>query len=76
MRDVPVRGGEIALGQLLQFAGIVDTGGQAKQLLLSDEVLVNDEPEGRRGRKLRTGDVVEVTGQELMRIADADDDVA
>jgi ribosome-associated protein len=73
VRDVPVRGGEIALGQLLQFAGIVDTGGQAKQLLLSDEVLVNDEPEGRRGRKLREGDVVEVTGEELMRIVTADD---
>ena len=73
VRDVPVRGGEIALGQLLQFAGIVDTGGQAKQLLLSDEVLVNDEPEGRRGRKLHEGDVVEVTGQEQMRIVTADD---
>jgi ribosome-associated protein len=73
VRDVPVRGGEIALGQLLQFAGIVDTGGQAKQLLLSDEVLVNDQPEGRRGRKLREGDVVEVTGHEQMRIVTADD---
>lgn len=68
MRDVPVRGGEIALGQLLQFAGIVDSGGHAKQLLLSDEVLVNDEPESRRGRKLHEGDVIEVTGQEQMRI--------
>jgi ribosome-associated protein len=73
VRDIPVRGGEIALGQLLQFAGIVDTGGQAKQLLLSDEVLVNDEPEARRGRKLHEGDVIEVTGQELMRIVTADD---
>jgi ribosome-associated protein len=72
VRDVAVRGGEIALGQLLQFAGIVDTGGQAKQLLLSDEVLVNDQPEGRRGRKLREGDVIEVTGHEQMRIVAAD----
>jgi ribosome-associated protein len=73
VRDVPVRGGEIALGQLLQFAGIVDSGGQAKQLLLADEVLVNDEPEGRRGRKLHVGDVIEVTGQEQMRIVSADE---
>jgi ribosome-associated protein len=73
VRDVPVRDGEIALGQLLQFAGIVDTGGQAKQLLVSDEVLVNDQPESRRGRKLHEGDVIEVTGQELMRIVTADD---
>jgi ribosome-associated protein len=72
MRDVPVREGEIALGQLLQFAGLVDTGGQAKQLLVSDEVLVNDEPESRRGRKLHAGDTVEVSGQEPIRIAVAD----
>jgi ribosome-associated protein len=76
MRDVPVRDGAIALGQLLQFAGVVDTGGQAKLLLVSDEVLVNDEPESRRGRKLREGDVVEVTGHEPLRIVRADDDGA
>jgi ribosome-associated protein len=74
MRDVPVRDGAIALGQLLQFAGIVDTGGQAKLLLVSDEVLVNDVPESRRGRKLQEGDVVEVTGHEPMRIARAHDE--
>jgi ribosome-associated protein len=72
MRDVPVRDGDIGLGQLLQFAGLVDTGGQAKQLLVSDEVLVNDEPEQRRGRKLHEGDTVEVTGQEVIRITVAD----
>jgi ribosome-associated protein len=72
MRDVPVRDGDIALGQLLQFAGVVDTGGQAKQLLVSDEVLVNNEPESRRGRKLHEGDLVEVTGHEVMRIVKAD----
>ena len=71
---MPVRGGAIALGQLLQFAGIVDTGGQAKLLLVSDEVLVNDVPESRRGRKLQAGDVVEVTGHEPMRIAKSDDE--
>ena len=76
MRDLPVRDGEITLGQLLQFSGIVDTGGQAKQVLLSDEVLVNDEPEGRRGRKLHAGDTVEVTGHEPLRVVKADDEPA
>jgi ribosome-associated protein len=76
MRDLPVRDGEITLGQLLQFSGIVDTGGQAKQVLLSDEVLVNDEPEARRGRKLHAGDTVEVTGHEPLRVVKADDEPA
>jgi ribosome-associated protein len=72
MREVPVRDGEITLGQLLQVAGLADTGGQAKLILQSDEVLVNDEPEARRGRKLQAGDTVEVTGQEPIRVVAAD----
>jgi ribosome-associated protein len=72
MRDVPVRDGEITLGQLLQVAGLADTGGQAKLILQTDEVLVNDAPEARRGRKLHAGDTVEVTGREPMRVVAAD----
>ena len=60
MRDVEVTGEFIGLGQLLQLAGVVDTGGEAKNLIGTLTVAVNGEPEGRRGRKLRPGDVVEV----------------
>ena len=59
MRDVEVTGEFIALGQLLQLAGVVDTGGEAKNLIGTLAVAVNGEPEGaarpqaaarRRGR--------------------------
>ena len=60
MRDVEVTGEIITLQQLLQLAGAVDTGGEAKNLIGTLAVSVNGEPEGRRGRKLRAGDVVEV----------------
>lgn len=67
MQDIPIRGHVIRLGQLLQFAGVADSGGAAKQLLADGAVRVNGEPEGRRGRQLHPGDVVAV-GEESLRL--------
>jgi len=72
MRDVTLRGPDIRLGQLLKFAGLADSGGEAKELLLEGMVRVNDEPETRRGRTLRDGDVV-VVGEERVRIVGGPD---
>ena len=72
MRDVTLRGPDIRLGQLLKFAGLADSGGEAKELLLEGLVRVNDEPETRRGRTLRDGDVV-VVGEERVRIVGGPD---
>ena len=71
MRDVEVRPGGIALGQLLKFAGLADTGGDAKALLAAGGVTVNGAVEERRGRALVDGDVVEVAGQESVRVVGA-----
>ena len=65
MRDVPIRGDMIRLGQLLKLAGIVGGGGDAKALLAEETVLVNGEPDNRRGRQLHPGDVIAVAGEEL-----------
>jgi ribosome-associated protein len=67
MREIPVRGDVIRLGQLLKMAGLVDSGGEAKAVLAGGEVTVNGEPEARRGRQLHDGDVV-VAGGEPLRI--------
>ncbi len=61
-----IRGHMIRLGQLLQHAGVADSGGEAKQLLAAGEVVVNGEPEARRGRQLHPGDVVVAAGEELV----------
>lgn len=53
----------IKLDQFLKLAGVVSTGGQAKQLILKGQVQVNGQVETRRGRKLRFGDEVVVLGQ-------------
>jgi ribosome-associated protein len=63
--DIEIRGDMIRLGQLLKLAGIVVTGGEIKEFLAQGGVLVNGEPETRRGRQLTHGDVVGVADQEL-----------
>ena len=69
MRDVAIRGDMIRLGQLLKLADVVDSGGELKALLAEAEILVNGEPENRRGRQLHPGDVVTVAGDELRVVA-------
>lgn len=70
MRTVDLRSGEetIRLGQLLKLVDAVPTGAQVKDVLLSGDVRVNGEPEERRGRQLRRGDVVAIEGLEEVRI--------
>ena len=68
MRDVPITGERIRLGQLLKVAGLVGSGCEAKALLGTGTVTVNDVPEERRGRQLTRGDVVRV-GDESVRVA-------
>lgn len=52
----------ITLQQLLKACDILASGGQIKAYLAEKPVLVNGEPENRRGKKLRAGDVVEAEG--------------
>ncbi|TFV92575.1 RNA-binding S4 domain-containing protein [Blastococcus sp. CT_GayMR20] len=70
MRTVSLRPGEdsIRLGQLLKLVDAVPTGAQVKDVLFAGEVRVNGQPEERRGRQLRTGDVISVEGMEDVRI--------
>lgn len=58
----------IKLDQLLKFSGIADTGGMAKDIILSGDVKVNGEIALQRGKKIRKGDVVDVGGQVLLEI--------
>ncbi len=63
MRDVPIDGDMIRLGQFLKLADLIDTGGEGKILIASGDVIVNGEVDTRRGRQLHPGDVVEVLGR-------------
>ncbi|MEM7793751.1 MAG: RNA-binding S4 domain-containing protein [Cyanobacteria bacterium P01_C01_bin.118] len=48
----------IKLSQFLKLNDLVQSGGEAKHLIQSGYVLVNDQVELRRGRKLYPGDRV------------------
>lgn len=58
--EVPIRDGEIRLGQFIKLANLVETGGIAKEVIASGAVLVNGEVETRRGKVLRPGDEVQL----------------
>jgi ribosome-associated protein len=68
MRDVPIRGDTIRLGQLLKLAGLAESGGDAHAVIEEGAVTVNGEVETRRGRQLHPGDVIALA-EEAVRIA-------
>ncbi|WP_138414788.1 RNA-binding S4 domain-containing protein [Sinomonas gamaensis] len=69
MHDVEIREGTIRLGQLLKLASLVEDGVEATELIRNGLVKVNGDIEERRGRQLKTGDVVEVNGERVRLIA-------
>jgi len=62
MKTIGISTPYIALGQMLKLADCIATGGEAKAFLQSATILVNGQPDNRRGRKLVPGDTVEVDG--------------
>ena len=53
----------IKLDAMLEFAGLVETGGEAKLLIQQGQVQVNGEVCTMRGKKLRGGDTVTLAGR-------------
>lgn len=71
VRTVEIVDESIRLGQFLKLAGLADNGGHAKELIEAEEVTVNGRPEVRRGRQLRSGDVVAVGGEKARVVSSA-----
>lgn len=65
MQEVEIRGEVIRLGQLLKLVDVAASGGDARALIAGGGVTVNGEPETRRGRQVRRGDVVRAEGREI-----------
>lgn len=62
IEDVPIRDESIRLGQFLKLANMIESGSDAKELMIRGLVTVNGEVETRRGRQLKLGDVVALGG--------------
>ena len=61
--DVQIEEDSIKLGQFLKLANLIESGGEAKQVLAGGIVRVNGEVETRRGRQLERGDVINVAAK-------------
>ena len=65
MKTITITTEFIKLQDLLKFANLVSSGGEAKERVQAGEVTVNGEVCTMRGKKIRPGDVVLFAGQEL-----------
>ena len=63
MEKVRIHTEFIKLDALLKFAGLCETGGEAKELVQGGAVKVNGEVCTMRGKKLRDGDVFSFAGE-------------
>ena len=64
-KNIVIRTEFIKLQDLLKFANLVETGGEAKECVQCGEVMVNGEVCTMRGKKIRPGDIVEFDGEKL-----------
>ena len=63
MKTITITTEYIKLQDLLKFANLVATGGEAKERIQAGEVTVNGEVCTMRGKKIRPGDVAAFQGQ-------------
>lgn len=65
METITLRDEFIKLGQALKAANLVESGVDAKMVILDGLVKVNGEVCLQRGKKLVDGDIVEFDGEEI-----------
>jgi ribosome-associated protein len=65
MKNISINTEFITLSQFLKHAGIAGTGGHAKDIIVSGNVLVNGEICLMRGKKLYPSDIISFNGEEM-----------
>ncbi|MDR3330046.1 MAG: RNA-binding S4 domain-containing protein [Mycoplasmataceae bacterium] len=63
---ITIKNDFITLGQFLKLTKIINNGGEARYFLLNTNVLVNENLEKRRGKKLRSEDTIKINEQEFV----------
>ena len=66
MVKIKIHSEPITLGQFLKFSGLIYSGGEVKIYLEENDVFVNEISEKRRGKKLFSGDIVEINGRKYV----------
>lgn len=65
MEEIKLREEYIKLGQVLKVAGLVESGVDAKFVILDGLVKVNGQVDTQRGKKLYEGDIVEFENSQI-----------
>ncbi len=65
MKTINLKDEFIKLGQALKASGLVESGVEAKEVIVDGLVKVNGTVDTRRGRKLYAGDIVSFDGEEI-----------
>lgn len=60
MENIKINTESINLDQLLKWANVVSSGGEAKILITTGQVMLNDQIETRRSKKIFKNDVITV----------------
>lgn len=66
MVEIKIHSEPITLGQFLKFSGLIYSGGEVKIYLEENDVFVNKISEKRRGKKLFSGDIVQINDQKYV----------
>ncbi|SFL83654.1 RNA-binding S4 domain-containing protein [Pelosinus propionicus] len=61
MDEIGITTNTIQLDQFLKWAGIVESGGQAKLLIEDGMVFINGAQSYERRKKIKPGDIIEIT---------------
>ncbi|SHK04027.1 RNA-binding S4 domain-containing protein [Tepidibacter formicigenes] len=65
MKEIKINSDFIKLDQLLKLIDIASTGGHAKIIIQEGEVKVNGKVEYQRGKKIKSGDIIDVQGMSV-----------
>ena len=60
MKEIKIETEFIKLDQFLKYAGIVQTGGEAKMMIKDGMIKLNKEVVLERGKKIRKDDILEI----------------
>lgn len=66
MVEIKIYSEPITLGQFLKFIGVIYSGGEVKSFLELNSIFVNKVKENRRGKKLFSGDLIDINDQKYI----------
>lgn len=64
--EIIIAGEYIQLNQLLKYAGIISTGGEAKFFIEENEILLNGKSVFELRKKIRVGDQLFINGEQII----------